>query len=119
MISRDTRVKDLQDAFRHVYPYLGIRFSIEEWHSQRLQPRHREITENIGAWLPDGVGNFFIDVSGERLVMDVEDEFLTMGINAQVLRMSGQMAIEIRLTRDWTLAKQNDEAKALNSLFTV
>jgi len=57
-----------------------------------------------------------LTIYGQQKVSEVEQLFQDVyGLSVQVFRKSGTIWLETTATDDWTLNKQNDEAKELSS----
>ena len=112
-ISEDATIANIQNDFQSAYPYLKLEF---------YQQPH-EVAEPSPAWekIPAAtpiedirmVHTFgWIDINHKRTAMEVENDFRhIMGLNAQVMRKSGDLWLETTKTDNWTLGQLNDEGK--------
>ncbi|MHA4808604.1 hypothetical protein ACX0G9_10890 [Flavitalea flava] len=95
LIGKYHLIKQVQEEFSKTYPFLKIEFL-----QTAKIPRNEPVNE--------------MEVSDSMKVIDLEKMLETrFGISAQVFRKSGNLWIETRMTRHWTLAQQNEHGEAL------
>jgi hypothetical protein len=116
-IQRTSLIYDVQQAFSEAYPFLRVEF-FRAKHSKgaKLFSKEDKVPSftRIGDLLqPGNPGK--INIDGSRTVTELEKECLEMtGLQAQVLRRSGNSWIQTSLTDDWSLERQNREAELLS-----
>ena len=114
-INKETTVESIQDAFRYTYPFLKVVFYTQDVTRNNHANGHRRLlTGNVVHMLADKSAYHFVDISKNRTVADVEADFETIGLQAQILRKSGTVWIETLLTRNWTLDLQNQGGEMLS-----
>ena len=119
-INKETTVESIQDAFSYTYPYLKIAFYTQEVARYNHSNGHRRLlTGNVAHLLADMSDYRFIDISKNRTVAEVEADFVSVGLQAQILRKSGTVWIETLLTRNWTLELQNQGGEMLSHVLTA
>ena len=105
-IGRNTRIKDIQEEFRLIYPYLAIDFSDKRsegfFKSRKVNP------DNLISNIYCTPGTIKLNVDEERTISEVENEWLELlGLSIQILRKSGNVWNVISITNSWTLQSQN------------
>jgi len=112
-INQDTTVENLQQAISTAYPFLKVVFYQQDVlhnnHGQR-----KVLTGKVAPFINHDPAYFFVDISKDKTVAEVEGAFAGLGLNAQVLRKSGTAWIETILTGYLTLETQNHEAELLS-----
>lgn len=112
-IHNSMTLKELQEAFNSVFPYLKLEFFIEshkvsEGSPKRLMvPGEWDETITIADIQPKSqVVEFVIDsdITVARLEEYLETYF---GLHAQVFRLAGDTWLETTRTDEWSLAEQN------------
>ena len=110
-------LRDFQKAFNEVYPYLKIEFYKP---SQELQESNlqKHIKHN-SLILVNGTEKFKesgqINIDNFRTSAQLEKDFLdNFGLAIKLFRKSGSLWIEITLTDNWTLEKQNEEGEFMS-----
>jgi len=114
-IARQLLIKEVQNEFSKAYPFLKIDFTRgkgeKRLSSARVVNGHVEPGEQDEAahekarellWVEFGVTD---NMKVSELEVLLQYEF---GLPAQVLRKSGNMWLETRMTQHWTLRQQND-----------
>lgn len=115
LVKNDTTTENIQQSFTYTYPYLSILFYSQEYTAHPYKTLRKLVKGNVGKWVVEEPSIHLIDISHERTVAQLEMDFSSIGLYAQILRKSGAASIEILLTREWTLERQNNEAKALSN----
>ncbi|WP_153798370.1 hypothetical protein [Foetidibacter luteolus] len=111
LINDNTTTEKIQEVFGSLYPFLRIIFYAQE----TAHPQRRLVNGNVAHLLAHAEEYCFVDISGHRTVSEVEADFLSLGLQAQILRKSGSVWIETLLTRNWPLERQNHEGELLSA----
>ena len=112
-INKLSTVEHLKESFSLLYPFLSVALYAQDvLHNNNGQKK--PLTGTVAHLLPSAADFYFVDISGEKTVAEVEAAFALAGLQAQVLRKSGTMWIETLLTRNWTLEMQNHEGETLS-----
>ncbi|MFZ1808602.1 MAG: hypothetical protein WAU36_15320 [Cyclobacteriaceae bacterium] len=106
-------VSDFQKEFATLFPFLKIEF----FKTQVIPSDHQD--HKAGTLLapnfPLSKDTVSVDLSPSKTVAQLKNMlFEKTGISCLVYRKSGSMWIEISLTEDWTLERQNHEAELMN-----
>jgi hypothetical protein len=111
-INDNTLIKDLQAGFNSCFPFLKIEFfganqKYDEASSKKLIRNNRKFGEFRTAHRKENVV-----ISPDLKVSDLEFLFQSIyGLSIQIFRKSGSIWLEATSTNNWTLGKQNTEAK--------
>jgi hypothetical protein len=123
-IARPRLIKEVQEQFTQTYPYLKIDFT----KGKGGRAVNSLVPNGTNAALPYPAGQDdaedIIHTSVQKLLWDefgLNDEMkiselevllqYEFGLPAQILRKSGNMWLETRMTQHWTLRQQNDHGK--------
>ncbi|MEI3797128.1 MULTISPECIES: hypothetical protein [unclassified Chitinophaga] len=112
-IREDAMVKDIQDKFQTVYPYLKLEFYRKphrkgEYSSEEEKISPDTLLESIRIRNDSG----WLDISYYRTAAAVEHDFsYIFGLSAQVLRKAGTLWLETTSTDSWTLEELNNAGK--------
>lgn len=111
---RQRLLKEVQEEFIMTYPFLKIEFFKKEATSPEEKISGEEMAR-MGAkgFLRDRIG-ITDDMKVGELERALEEQ---AGLPAQVLRKSGNLWMETRMTRHWTLRQQNDHGADIASGF--
>ena len=115
-VTDDKKIKDIQEAFAHEFPFLKIEFFSKAHPSKGASDRKLMLvaTKSLGECRSrhnDGV----ITIKQDMTVTEVEETFnKKFGLSAQIFRMSGKVWLETTVTDGWTLEEQNREGKDLS-----
>lgn len=116
-INLETKIKDIQNQFTELYPYLKVEF-YRKPHSEkelssaadRISP-DKSFSEENKSLKPESIA-----INRHRTVGALEKEFYEkFGIAMQVSRKSGNIWIETSKTDDRTLKEQNRLGKTMSS----
>lgn len=115
-IEDNTSIKDLQQQFAAFYPYLQLEFSKNLRSAGMLIPRVQYARPEERVLKPGEIlGPLQLRFSNDTTVAGLLKDFEDIGVVAQVFRKSGNLWIETSLTKDWTLERQDTEAKLINA----
>lgn len=112
-ISEETVIKEIQEKFRTLYPYLKLEFYRKPHLKGEYSPEEDKISsdtpiENIRLRNDPG----WMDISYYRTAAAVEHDFsYIFGLNAQILRKAGTLWLETIDTDSWTLEELNNAGK--------
>ena len=115
-INGDRLVKDLQQDFSSVYPYLKLEFfRINGLHKEQVL-KDNQIKHDQKLRLAKGrdiqKGDLLIEDT--MSVADLEKAFLDkFGLLTQVFRRSGNIWLETSITDSWSLKQQNELGKEI------
>lgn len=115
-INGDRLVKDIQQDFSSVYPYLKLEFfRINGLHKEQVL-KENQIKHDQKLRLAKGrdiqKGDLLIEET--MSVADLEKAFLDkFGLLTQVFRRSGNIWLETSITDSWSLKQQNELGKEI------
>lgn len=118
-IAKNNIIKDIEDKFNAVYPYLKLEFT--KSYSLKTNPAYKR--EKVNSSLPIyklGIENenIIINISSNKTVAELEEDLHDMlGLNTSVLRKSGVLWVTTSLTNAWTLEQQNREGEQLSAYY--
>jgi hypothetical protein len=115
-IAKQRLIKDVQDEFTRIYPFLKIDFTKGKGQTRLTRsasapeilasaPGEEALTRDIAQkllWEELGLTD---DTKINEVELLLQYQF---GLPAQVLRKSGNLWLETRMTQHWTLRQQND-----------
>jgi hypothetical protein len=108
-------INELQEEFNKQFPFLKIEF-FSKSHNEG-EASDKKLLRNKNKKIGDcrsirTIGNIII--SEKQKVSELESLFQSVyGLSVQVFRKSGKIWLETTSTDNWTLEKQNNEAKEL------
>lgn len=117
VINKDKTVLQLQRDFSTAFPYLKLEFFDAPYKSNVALPRDKVIKHDrkladIKRIHTEGA----ITLNPAEKVGDFEGKLWQLfGLSAQVFRKSGNLWIETSLTDSWTLERQNQEGKEMDT----
>ncbi len=115
VIQRTTVVEDVKKKFTKIYPYLKIEFykTLADSNLNHLKKEALASNFSLGKVVTDS-NKVTIDLSKNVTVAELENQFTTIGLHAEIFRRYGSIWIETSLTDNWTLQQQDAEAEELN-----
>ena len=117
IIQKESVAEDVKNFFTEHYPFLKI--ELYKMHVPGKQPTKREMLPSgfpLGSFI-NASNNKIVDISGHVTVAELEKEFTSLGLMAEVFRKSGNVWIVTILTNDWTLHQQNAEGEEISRHF--
>lgn len=114
-ISAGDNIRDLQEEFMRLYPFLRIQF-------YRARPGNEAIVRGnyLNQLLPIKTAGLksegFISLESNMTIAELENKLLDQfGLRAKILRQSGNnIWLETSLTADWPLNRQNEHGRELS-----
>ena len=117
-IEKESLVDDIKRVFTACYPFLKLEFYKKQNSSNNYHLRKEVISSRAPLVSPEKLpAKKMIDIDNDRTVADLESEFASLGLIAEVYRKSGNVWVETSLTNDWTLAQQNFEGEEISRHF--
>ena len=115
-IAKQRLIKEVQEEFTRTYPFLKIDFTKGKSQARMIhsnntpearspEPGEEELARDIAQkllWEELGLSDE-MNINEVELLLQYE-----FGLPAQVLRKSGNLWLETRMTQHWTLRQQND-----------
>jgi len=113
-IDEHKSVGDFQKGFSLMFPFLKIEFF------KSMVGEGQVNSQKGNVLLPPnyilGKKEFTLNIDGSTTVAGLKAMLLEMtGVACQVYRKSGTIWIEVSLTEDWALERQNSEAELINN----
>lgn len=116
IINDDVYIETIQEKFNRCFPFLKLEFFSKK--HKKGEGTSKNNLQKAGSKIADcrkikrsGV----IKISGREKVAELEQMFQdSFGLSVQVFRKSGKVWLETTSTDDWTLEKQNEQAKELS-----
>ncbi|MFI5151837.1 MAG: hypothetical protein ACHQET_00805 [Chitinophagales bacterium] len=114
-IERHDSVKDIQERFSNLFPYVHLSFLTNKGDKK---PNSRSATYcpevkmiEINSKLRGGS----FEISDEMTVSQLENRLYNQfGLRVQVSRKSGNIWLETHMTNDWALKEQNDHGREIS-----
>ncbi len=112
-ISEDALLANIQSDFSEAYPYLKLEFYRQPHEAGEACPASEKLPPETPVDDIRMLHTFgWIDINPGRTALELEYDFRHMlGLNAQVLRKSGELWLETTKTDNWTLRQLNEEGK--------
>ena len=113
-IARQRLIKEVQDEFTRTYPFLKIDFTRGKGRIIRSGPFPETLSsvpgeEDVARDVAQKLLWEELGLSDDMKINEVEVLLqYQFGLPAQVLRKSGNLWLETRMTQHWTLRQQND-----------
>ena len=112
-LSEKDNIRDIQFAFSKLYPYLRIEF----YRGENLQKG--EYRKFLSGSLPLSAAGLRrggdVVISDAMTVDQLENELRqNFGLIMQALRKSGNIWLEINMSGNWTLERQNEQGRELS-----
>ncbi len=116
-IGSETSMKDVQEKFTEVYPYLKVDFYRRQHAEQELSAKKDMISsDKLFSQVGKSLIPKSIDISRHRTVAELENAiYEKFDIAMQVSRKSGDIWIQTSTTDHRTLEMQNQSGKAMSS----
>ena len=115
-IEKDSLAEDVKNVFIACYPFLKIEFYknplIKSLYKKETIPVHLPLIQQIKKQ-----SEAVINIERNKTVAELENDFLSIGLKAEVFRKSGNVWVETSLTNNWTLQQQNAAAEELSKHF--
>jgi hypothetical protein len=113
LLSPTMRLSDLQKVFSRIFPYLKLSFYSYPHHSGKYSAGAVLRSKNSAlAALHPGFKGAKLLFSGNMRTGAFEQKLREkLGLNAQVLRRSGEYWVETAATDDWTLQEEDQKGK--------
>jgi len=114
-IGQESQIRNIQNEFNKVYPFLKIEFFKNSSKEKPLQKSEKiNAGEKVKLVACLNRSNK-IDIGKQRTVAQLQEDFKELcGLNALVYRKSGNLWIEPSLTDDWTLEQQKREGEFIS-----
>lgn len=115
-IGKDSLAEDVKKVFTACYPFLKI----ELFRKPLTNSLYTKHTLAINLPLIQQIkqqSEIVINIERNKTVAELENDFLLIGLKAEVFRKSGNVWVETSLTNNWTLQQQNAEAEELSRHF--
>ena len=104
-------VSDFKKEFNHTFPFLKIELLKKASNEVKGKMSYVALAPNQ----PLGKDSIHLEIDDQTSVSRLKTLLLNeLGIVCHVYRKSGSIWIEISLTNDWSLSKQNNEAEQMN-----
>lgn len=116
-ISADKSIKQVQEDFSHLFPYLKIEFFRNGTIARKDRYPAATLISNdhpisAAQTRPKNNGDLYLEET--MTVAELEQSFLThFGLSVQVFRRSGKLWLETTMTDNWTLKQQNDHGREI------
>lgn len=113
-ITEEAIIRSIQQEFREAWPHLKIEFYKNPHASYEGSPAKEQLHGDTAI---EDIRNIhtsgWINISGDVQVKTLEKQFCRLlGLNVQVFRKSGGVWLATTTTDHWTLAEQEEAAKA-------
>ena len=110
--------EDIKKVFTANYPFLKIEFYknplIKSLYKKETIPAHLPLIQQMKKQ-----SETVINIDRNKTVAELENDFLSIGLKAEVFRKSGNVWVETSLTNNWTLQQQNAAAEELSRHFAT
>lgn len=112
-ISEEAVVGDIQERFQEFYPYLKLVFYRNPHIKGEGTPKKEIVAPDTPIDKIRMIHSFgWLDISYYRTALAVEHDFsYEYGLNAQILRRSGDLWLETTVSDSWTLEELNNAGR--------
>ncbi|MGO4292171.1 hypothetical protein [Chitinophaga sp. RAB17] len=112
-ISEEAVVRDIQEKFQTMYPYLKLEFFRKPHTKGACSPEAEKISSDTPIEKIRMIHSFgWLDISYYRTAAAVEHDFgYLFGLSAQILRKAGNLWLETTITDNWTLEELNNAGR--------
>ena len=112
-ISEEAVIRDIQDRFQIMYPYLKLEFFRRPHIKGEGSPQREKISPDTPIEKIRMLHSFgWLDISYYRTAAAVEHDLSYLyGLSAQILRRAGTIWLETTGTDGWTLEELNNSGK--------
>ncbi len=112
LINETSLAEDVKKIFTACYPFLKIELYKRAFNDTKSKK------ETVAWHLPllhqaKNISKTSINIEKNKTVAELENDFLMIGLRAEVFRRSGNVWVETSLTTNWTLQQQNAEAEEI------
>ena len=113
-IEKESQLEGIKKVFTAFYPFLKLEFYKKPFRTNSSSLKKETIPSQMAlVQLARVSGRKGIDIGQSRTVKDLEQDFESLGLFAEVYRKSGNVWVETSLTNDWTLQQQNLEGEEI------
>lgn len=118
LISKDWKIKDIQNEFQNHFPFLKIEFYKSRKDASGSNVKFEKLSPFIPVVSMDSAKvPLEIPLSEDKKVSDLKQLFKdTFDCSIVIFRKSGNHWIETSFTEDWTLEQQNEEGKLMSEV---
>ena len=116
-IEKESQIEDIKRVFTACYPFLKIEFYKKQFSPPNPGKKEALAARTALTNLAHLPAKRMIDLDNATTVADLENEFASLGVIAEVFRKSGNVWVETSLTNDWTLRQQNHEGEEISRHF--
>ncbi|HLZ16621.1 MAG TPA: hypothetical protein VKQ08_06255 [Cyclobacteriaceae bacterium] len=113
-ISETQSIKEIQERFSQVYPFLKIDFFKKGCDGRKFGLQNAKYYPDVKM---KDIENHFageLEIDDTMTVSELESKlFACFGLNAHLSRRSGDIWLEVSVTNHWTLKQQNDLGKEI------
>lgn len=112
-ISEEAVVRDIQEKFQTMYPYLRLEFFRKPHTKGTCSPEAEKISSDTPIEKIRMIHSFgWLDISYYRTAAAVEHDFSYLfGLSVQILRKAGNLWLETTITDNWTLEELNNAGR--------
>lgn len=112
-ISEEAVVRDIQEKFQTMYPYLKLEFFRKPHTIGACSPEAEKISPDTAIEKIRMIHSFgWLDISYYRTAGAVEHDFsYIFGLSAKILRKAGNLWLETTITDNWTLEELNNAGR--------
>lgn len=119
IIQKDSAIEDLNKIFTGYYPFLKIELYKIPVHENYIATKKDVLPYNLPIGLFINTASIIIiDINSHITVAELESQFASIGLTAEILRKSGNVWVETILTNNWTLQQQNAEGEEISKHFS-
>ncbi|OQP48928.1 hypothetical protein [Niastella populi] len=118
LINGERLVRDVQQDFSRIYPYLKIEFFRMNGLNKELALKQNQIRHDQQLRLAKGrdIHKGDLVIEDAMSVLDLEKAFMSkFGLLTQVFRRSGNIWLETSITDGWSLKQQNDLGREIST----
>jgi hypothetical protein len=117
IISKAGSVKEIQEHFSVIFPFLKINFFKDSKKGSSLSG-HRVVLYSPESLLKDinpEMADGELTIRETMNILDLENEFYEkFGLSVQILRRSGNLWLDTSRTNSWTLKEQDDLGREIS-----
>jgi hypothetical protein len=119
-IDKDSKAENVKKIFTNCFPFLKIELYKKPFADGNAAIKKVPLASGASLHkFMHEADKTSIDINADITVAELESQFASIGLIAEVFRRSGNVWIETSLTNNWSLQQQNAEGEEISRHFTA
>jgi hypothetical protein len=121
VVNKTKMLKTIQEEFQKCFPFLKLEFYSNSHRVGEGSSKKQALNNNLTVGeTPQFKKDSTIEIEKSMKVSELEKAFANaFGLNIQVFRKSNNMWLQTTITDNWSLEKQNQNGKEINTVDTT